>query len=137
VNKSIVFLRIAYWIGIIADAYMAIKLLLIPYNSNLPFSPEMETVSSLMIGWTILLIWADRKPIERRAILLLTIMMIIGRISILVVVLANKISLNEALINDVPPIIVVSCFIILYAIAEIELRKGIVKTISDKSIIKS
>jgi len=28
---------------------------------------------SLMLGWTALLIWADRKPIERRAVLLLTV----------------------------------------------------------------
>jgi hypothetical protein len=29
--------------------------------------------ASLMIGWTFLLIWADRSPVERRGVLLLTV----------------------------------------------------------------
>jgi hypothetical protein len=62
-NRVTTMLRIAFWVGIIADAFMAVKLLLLPYNTDLAFRPEMETVSSLMIGWTILLFWADRKPV--------------------------------------------------------------------------
>ena len=34
--------------------------------------------TALMWGWTALLIWADRKPIERRGVLLLTIVPVVG-----------------------------------------------------------
>jgi hypothetical protein len=33
----------------------------------------MYIAASLMAGWTVLLIWADRKPLERKGILLITI----------------------------------------------------------------
>jgi hypothetical protein len=33
--------------------------------------------AALMFGWTVLLIWADRKPFERRGILLITIFPVI------------------------------------------------------------
>jgi hypothetical protein len=29
--------------------------------------------ASLMLGWTFLLIWADRRPVERRGVLVLTV----------------------------------------------------------------
>jgi hypothetical protein len=32
----------------------------------------------LMVGWTLLLLWADRKPVERKDILLLTLPVVIG-----------------------------------------------------------
>ena len=34
----------------------------------------------LMFGWTVLLIWADRKPVERKAVLLITLIPIIGNL---------------------------------------------------------
>jgi hypothetical protein len=33
--------------------------------------------ASLMFGWTVLLIWADRKPVERKGILLITIVPVV------------------------------------------------------------
>jgi hypothetical protein len=33
----------------------------------------MGVGASLMAGWTILLIWADRRPIERKGVLLITV----------------------------------------------------------------
>ena len=38
----------------------------------------MGTSASLMFGWTLLLIWADRKPAERKGVLLLTIVPVIS-----------------------------------------------------------
>jgi len=123
-KNVITFLRIAFWVGIIADAFMAVKLLLLPYNTNLDFRPEMETVASLMIGWTILLFWADRKPIERRIILLITIiMMTIGQIIYLVAIFLNKLSVKEAMTNGVPPLIVLSFFAIVYFYTARELKR--------------
>ena len=75
-------LRISYWTGAIIDALAAIKLLLpnlwtsmdgFPANTqNTTLTFALTTASALMFGWTLLLIWADRKPMERKGVLLLT-----------------------------------------------------------------
>jgi len=73
----------SYWIGIIADA-IATVLLFSPTVANavlqpLPFevSPVYLYVSrvagALMLGWTVLLFWAQLKPVERADILLITL----------------------------------------------------------------
>jgi len=73
----------SYWIGIIADA-IATLLLFVPSAANavlhpLPFeiSPVYLYVSrvagALMLGWTVLLFWAQLKPIDRADILLITL----------------------------------------------------------------
>lgn len=82
-KQIVLLLHIAYWIGIIADAISTIMLLSPDLAktafglTNLSIGEEYLYVSriaaSLMLGWTFLLFWADRKPVERRGILLLTI----------------------------------------------------------------
>ena len=42
------------------------------------FGYGMRVGASLMLGWTLLLLWADRKPVQRKGVLLLTIAVIIG-----------------------------------------------------------
>jgi hypothetical protein len=76
-------LRIAYWIGAIVDLIAALQMVcpsLLAFGMQLKnFAPgadyryAMGMGASLMLGWTALLIWADRKPIERRGILPLTV----------------------------------------------------------------
>ena len=75
-------IKIAYWLGIAADALWAVALLIPPVfgilTGNPSFSPDIQTRlimgigGSLMTGWTLLLLWAIRKPIERRVVILLT-----------------------------------------------------------------
>ena len=82
-KQTILLIHIAYWVGIIADAISTIILLLPELAqsafglSDIPIGEEYLYISrmaaSLMLGWTFLLFWADRKPVERRGILLLTI----------------------------------------------------------------
>ena len=71
-----------YWLGIGADALWAIALF-VPrvfsaLTGNPDFDPEqdvrvvMAMGGVLMTGWTILLIWAVREPIDRRFVILLT-----------------------------------------------------------------
>jgi len=38
----------------------------------------MNVAASLMLGWTLLLFWASRRPIERASVLLLTAIVVIG-----------------------------------------------------------
>lgn len=56
--------------------------------------------ASLMAGWTLLLIWADRKPVERRGVLPLTIFPVIFGIALSGVVTVAKSDLVEPNQND-------------------------------------
>lgn len=81
-KKRLIFIKIAYWLGIGADALWAVGLLfpqifgLLMGNPN--FDPDLQTRlimgigGSLMTGWTFLLLWAVREPIKRRVVILLT-----------------------------------------------------------------
>jgi hypothetical protein len=82
-EKSKIFLiKTAYWLGIGADALWAVGLLSPPvyamltgdpdFNPDLRFRLVMGVGATLMTGWTFLLLWAVRRPIERRFVLLLT-----------------------------------------------------------------
>lgn len=43
------------------------------FNPGGEYRYAMAVAAALMAGWTVLLLWADRKPIERRGVLLVTI----------------------------------------------------------------
>ena len=44
---------------------------------NVEYSYAMYIAASLMFGWTLLLLWCDQKPFERKDILLLTVFPVI------------------------------------------------------------
>ena len=81
-NRKLFLIKIAYWLGIGADAFWAVVLLspkfygilfgLSDYNPDLQTRLILGIGGTLMTGWTFLLLWAVRKPIERRAVILLT-----------------------------------------------------------------
>jgi hypothetical protein len=87
-NRSIVFLRLAYWAGAILDSAMLPPMLVPSIGAKMfgiaDFHPgpeyryAMYVGASLMAGWTALLLWADRKPVERRGVILLTIIPVIA-----------------------------------------------------------
>ena len=89
-KNRIILLRFCYWFGAIADALTAILMLspklggsmygISNFNPGYEYKYAMGIGASLMLGWTFLLIWADRKPVERRGILLLTVPVIFGAI---------------------------------------------------------
>ncbi|HWR73515.1 MAG TPA: hypothetical protein VN604_10115 [Nitrospirota bacterium] len=82
-NTAIRWLRISYWTGAVADGFFAIALAwpaLWGLALGLPgFAPDLQhridmgVGASLMLSWTVLLLWADRKPVERKGVLLLTV----------------------------------------------------------------
>lgn len=86
--KQIAFLRISYWAGAIFDALVIIPMLSpdiagavfgIPqFNPENDYRYAMYIGASLMSGWVFLLIWADRKPVERKGVLLLTIIPVLA-----------------------------------------------------------
>ncbi|MHC4105647.1 MAG: hypothetical protein ACYSR9_11960, partial [Planctomycetota bacterium] len=81
-QKRMFLIKVAYWLGIAADAIWAVGLLFPQIFGILAgrpdFNPDFQTKiimgmgGSLMTGWTFLLLWAVRKPIERRVVILLT-----------------------------------------------------------------
>jgi hypothetical protein len=86
-KNAILLLRICYWWGILADAVSAILMLFpnlflrfmkINLTVGRGFSYGLRYNVTLMVGWTILLYWADRKPLERKDILLLTLPVVAG-----------------------------------------------------------
>ena len=82
----------SYWIGILADA-LATVLLFSPTVAGLVLQPRPFEISAsylyvsriagaLMLGWTVLLFWAQIKPIERADILLLTLFPVVTLLAV-------------------------------------------------------
>jgi hypothetical protein len=76
-SSRILLLRVSYWTGAIADAIVGIRMLIPEVMGEAVFSYAMGTSAALMFGWTALLLWADRRPVQRRGVLLLTIFPVI------------------------------------------------------------
>jgi hypothetical protein len=90
-NKKL-FIRIAYWWGAIGDALLAIEMFCSTFMGNQsPFTGLGLTIkggaeyqyamclaATFMLAWTFLLIWADRKPYERKDMILLTLPVVAG-----------------------------------------------------------
>ena len=76
-KSKIKWLRISYWAGVIGDFALAI-LVLIPERMGVPaYCYPMGLMSAAAFSWGCMLIWADRKPLERKWILLPTILIVI------------------------------------------------------------
>ena len=71
-DKRILLLRISCWVGVIADGFATFRMLFPKIGSGSECRYALGLGASLMFGWTLLLIWADRKPMERKGVLLLT-----------------------------------------------------------------
>lgn len=99
-------LRIAFVAGAITDA-LALVPMLSPGlarilwgfdNQNAAYQLAMGYGASLMLGWTLLLIWAYQKPIERRFVALLTMLVIVGlALTQLLVVLGSNVTFTRML----------------------------------------
>jgi hypothetical protein len=97
----------SYWIGIIADA-AATVLLFSPATANFLLQPQPFEISAaylyvsriaggLMLGWTVLLLWAQHRPIERVEVLLMTLFPVVGSLAIaaILVVQSGQISISN------------------------------------------
>jgi hypothetical protein len=75
-KKKVMLLRISYWVTAIADFIVAI-VVLIPERMGVPgFVYPMGLMSAVAFSWGVLLIFANRKPLERRWVLLPTILVV-------------------------------------------------------------
>lgn len=88
--------KMPYWLGAFADALWAVGLFIPPVFGLLigkpDFSPDFQTRlimgmgGTLMAGWTLLLLWAVRKPFERRVVILLTAYPVVLGMSVIAVI---------------------------------------------------
>jgi hypothetical protein len=116
-------LRAAFLIGAVIDALM-IPLMLIPALARIfwgftsfpaTYKYAMIMGAALMLGWTLLLIWAYRRPIERRGVALLTIVVILGiALANIYAVASGLISVSRMLLSWVVQVILLTVFSIGY-----------------------
>ncbi len=89
-SNVIPWLRISYWAGAVLDlvaglimlfpALFALNNRMDDFTPTLDFRYAMGMGAPLMLAWTVLLLWADRKPFERRGVLPVTILVIFGEV---------------------------------------------------------
>ena len=72
-KSKIILLRISYWVGALADGLATFRMLNPKLAIGFEYRYALGLGAALMLGWTFLLIWADRKPLERKGVLLLTV----------------------------------------------------------------
>ncbi len=71
-KKEVLWLRISCWVGAVADGVATFRMLFPRPAYGAEYRYALGLAASLMLGWTFLLIWADRKPLERKGVVLLT-----------------------------------------------------------------
>jgi hypothetical protein len=87
-NTTVRFIKTCYYIGAAADA-LAVLPLCVPGIARAMFGLReagtggdylyaSRVAASLMLGWTFLLLWASRRPVERRGVLLLTLLPVLA-----------------------------------------------------------
>jgi hypothetical protein len=82
-NRRVFWLRACCWLGATVDAIMVVPMVspsiaavmfgIDGFRPGVEYRYAMFVGASLMLGWTVLLLWAGRKPVERAGVLLLTV----------------------------------------------------------------
>lgn len=91
-DKGTGWLRLSYRVGALADGFFAVAmihppLLLVTLGAtesamNVETRLALAMGASLMISWSVLLLWADRRPVERKGVLLMTVFPAIAGLSL-------------------------------------------------------
>jgi hypothetical protein len=121
-DKRILLLRISYWVGAISDGFATLRMLFPRIVSGSEYRYALGLGASLMLGWTFLLLWADRKPMERKGVLLLTVFPVCMGLLLaeIYAVIRGVITLNEML----PTAIFLIVLIILFSFSYFYARSG-------------
>lgn len=90
-------LRTAFAAGAVTDALALLPMLVPPLASLLwgfddlsgAYRFAMGYGASLMLGWTVLLVWAYQRPLERRFVAALTVLVIYGLVATEIVAVAS------------------------------------------------
>jgi len=134
--KSVGLLRASYWIGAVVDLINAVAMVCPPLLAtilgiervpeSLDFRLALLMGSALMFGWTGLLLWADRKPVERKGILLITVFPVITGLAVTTFygVLMRYIPLRGAIPVWILQVLLTALFITAYRTAPRRIRTG-------------
>ena len=138
-NQKLKAIRLVYWLGAIMDGLFAIDMTVIAlFGTSIPLLTDSFTQVSfiadggltyqyamgigaaLMWGWTVLLIWAERKPLERRGVLIITLFPVIIGIFItnIVTIMNELVTIQEFLFRLVIQICLMALFLISYLAAK-------------------
>lgn len=77
-ESAVRWLKASYIVGAVADGLIGILMLLPGRMGETEFRYPMGLGASLMFGWTALLLWAYKRPMERKGVLVLTIFPVIS-----------------------------------------------------------
>ena len=115
-EKSILLLRLSYWVAAIADFVIAI-LAWMPERMGLEeIAYPMGLFSVVAFSWTIMLLMADRKPIERKWVLVPTIVVVTLIATVRVIFsLGEAIELNWTLLLFAVALIVLMTYSYVHA----------------------
>jgi hypothetical protein len=135
-GRAVRWVRIGYWCGAITDL-LAVVAMVFPgigaalygledFRPGSDYSYAIDTAAALMLGWTALLIWADRRPLERKGVLVLTVCPVITGL-----VLGEIIAVRSGflpLVNVIPTLVVQVALSVLllygYALAVASTQHG-------------
>jgi hypothetical protein len=89
VVSAVRWLRCAYRLGAVVDGLATVGMLFprrlwtagfrAPFDRSRPeFAYGMRAAAPLMAGWTVLLVWADRRPLERRDVVAMTALPVVA-----------------------------------------------------------
>ena len=97
-SSKIKLLRFMYWYGAIQDLVVGILMIISMFTQPAIILPYFGTTEQyrfamgwatvFMFAWTVLLIWADQEPLERKAVLLFTIFPIVSGFIIVELIIA-------------------------------------------------
>jgi hypothetical protein len=134
-NQKLKAIRLVYWLGAIMDGLFAVDMTVIALfgtstplltdsftrisfiaDGGLTYRYAMGIGAALMWGWTVLLIWAERKPLERRGVLIITLFPVIIGIFItnIVTIMNELVTIQEFLFRLVIQICLMTLFLISY-----------------------
>lgn len=129
-KKKVILLRFTLWWGIIADAIEAFRMAsmeLFVSSSKINIEPDIGLKFGLlygmpvMMGWSFILFWADRKPLERRGVLLCLIPVILGYFIVQAFAIQNGLF---SLLQMIPTFILQGLLLILSAISYVITKKS-------------
>ena len=119
-KNQVIWLRISYWVGAIADGLATLRMLFPKIAYGVEYRYALGLGASLMLGWSFLLIWADRKPLERKGVILLTVFPVITGL-----ILAEIYALVSGLVTlekMLPTVIILGALFILFTFSYFNAR---------------
>jgi hypothetical protein len=93
-----------------------------PFFPDIQHRMDMGVGASLMLSWTALLLWADRRPLERKGVLLLTVFPAVTCLAITGI--AAVITGANTLRNMLPVFLMQSALAALFLVSYIVARRS-------------